>query len=261
MIEADQLATYFGEPHPEINHNVDCKLCPLGRRFENLSVAGAGPKDLSKVRLIIISDHPGYYEVNNGYPLYDNEQDRMPSKAKKGHRKNLADWRNAGNYLRYMLNSLFNLDTYEDTWSTNACKCDRRDSSILESTHLKPCVTQWLSQEFNVLDQYVPSVPILIAGRHAYKSLSILDKSFKAGAPTSLNDARRRTDLYYNNHPVVVTVNPASICRLVLRIENNVGPLLNKKREVKSASFWSPYLPGTPETIFRDDLLCLKPYL
>lgn len=74
----------------EIPFNTHCQNCEIGRFKCNgnnhYAVGGAGPQDLSQVKLIIISDHPGAYEEKYGYPFVHNEVLRQ--EYEKGKRKN-----------------------------------------------------------------------------------------------------------------------------------------------------------------------------
>lgn len=254
--------TYQQQAHPTVPCDKNCKLCPLGKMAENVPIFGAGPDKLEDVKLIIISDHPGYYERKSGFPLYNNDVDRQHKSYGKDATSKILDWRNAGGYMRAFLNENFGLDSYTDTWVTNVVKCDRmKEKTLNESKHIAPCVTQWLIPELNLLDEAVPNAPILIAGTSAYRGFKRVDATLKRTLPNSVHDVRRRTDIRWRNHPVVFTMNPAAVCKLDWRIETSVGLTPTEKYRVLNAQFWHNDLPRSPARVFKDDLLVLKEFL
>jgi uracil-DNA glycosylase len=254
--------TYKGNNHQIINHDSGCKRCSLGCQRDNFAVRGCGPDNLSDVRLIVISDHPGYYERKHGYVMYDNSPSITSNFYGKKKAIQVMDWKNAGGYLRSLLKDNFALDTYTDVWITSAVKCDRlAEKSINESRHVAACVQQWLKPEMEALDEHAPHAPILIAGTHAYRSLKRLDSGLNSSLPNSLNDVRRRDDIKWRDHPVVFTFNPAAVCKLDMRIEDSVGLTETEKYKILAAKFWLHDLPRSPARIFKDDVLLLKEFL
>jgi hypothetical protein len=268
----DLPSAYCNEPHPIIPIDAHCTLCPLGkvRNARNaaqaledkpeysLVVPGAGPDDLSQVRLIVISDFAGHYEASNGQPFFDTHK-HMGATYKKG----LVRPYNAGGYLRMMLGRMYGLDTYNDCWLTNALKCDPGKRKPLINVHVKPCALRWLRLELQHLDEVAPQVPILVAGGTAFESMKLL---YKDQAQTldnfKLNGCRRRTDIRLGKHPAVFTLNPARPARCAPRLETEVryskGQYVVRKNEWINPEL---YLPGSPGYSFVQDLLILREFL
>ncbi len=264
----DLPKTYQRESHSLIRIDPKCEQCELGKRKQRLNsflkanqdahytVGGAGPDDLSKVKLIILSCHPGHSESQerNLYPMVD------LSLQQKERRKGLLRPRNAGGFLRMALNLMFGLDTYTDCWFTNAVKCNPFDQKIIEAKHIKPCVSHWLTSEFNILNEYCPSVPLLVAGTQAFKACKMLYKRELWMQEWGLNGCRRRAGLMLGNRPVVFTENTTKISRAEPRIESEV--VTKDGRVTITRNEWLyPPLPGTPVASFINDLRFLEPLL
>lgn len=255
--------------HPLIKHNPDCAVCALGKNRirhnevhiedekvpTQYSVGGAGPEDLSKVRLIVISDLVGHYECLSNEPMHDIRDDR--DERKRG----LLQALNAGAFMRMSLNLMYKLNTYSDCWITNAIKCNPNQLKPLENNHMRPCASQWLNKELHILDEYVPEVPILCAGSMAFKALCFIYKNESAHlSKIGHNNCRRRKDLKIGSHPLVVTFNPAVAARSMPKIETEI-------KETKSGihpcrnEWLFPQLPGSPVDKFIKDLYPLAQYI
>lgn len=259
--------SYLNNYHPVIKQDYDCAVCALGKNrirhnkehaeednFRPQScIGGAGPEDLTEVRLIVISDYPGHYETLHDEPMHDISRDREARK------KGLLQSVNAGALLRMTLNLMYGLDTYEDCWITNAIKCNPNQLKAQENPHLRPCIAQWLNSELLTLSDYVPSAPILVAGKMAFKGVCRLYAA-KQLEDIGLNNCRRRTDLKLGEHPLVVTFNPAIAARSMPKIETKVSE--KKGYTFVNENEWLfPLLPGSPMDNFIKDLHPLAPYL
>lgn len=255
--------------HPLIKHNINCELCALGKNRirhnevhiedENVptqySVGGAGPDDLSKIKLIVISDLVGHYECMSNEPMHDISQDREERK------RGLLQPLNAGAFMRMSLSLMYGLDTYNDCYITNAIKCNPNQLKPLENTHMRPCASAWLNSELHILDKYAPEVPILCAGSMAFKALCFIykDEAKRIGA-IKHNNCRRRKDLKLGGHPLVVTFNPAVAARSMPKIETTVKE--TKSGITPTRNEWLfPQLPGSPVDRFIKDLYPLAQYL
>ena len=244
----DNISTYKNKAHPLIEFNTTCQDCSLGNTNKlnyTKAVRGAGPDDLTKVKLIVISDHPGFYECKSKYPFFDNQLATKPEER--------SEWLNAGALLRRSLNKLFNLDTYTDCWLTNVIKCEPGHNTM-SSDHLKVC-SKHLVNELHYLNMYCPTAPILIAGNKAFKSF----KSLVPGVineKSTLQELRRRSDLYYKNHHLCFTMNPAAISKCEFRVEKEVYYYNN---DVFVADYQSyPILVGSPIWMWLEDLKILS---
>jgi hypothetical protein len=255
--------------HPLIRHNPDCVACALGKNRVRhnevhkddekvplqFSVGGAGPDDLTKVKLIVVSDLVGHYECLSNEPMHDVSGDREERK------RGLLQPLNAGAFLRMSLNLMYGLDTYSDCYITNAVKCNPNQLKPLENPHMRPCASTWLDTEFHILDEYVPDVPILCAGSLAFKALCYIFKNeSKQLLEIKHNNCRRRKDLKLGDHPLVVTFNPAVAARSMPKIETAVKE--TKVGITPTRNEWLfPQLPGSPVDRFIKDLYPLAPYL
>ena len=266
----DLPRTYQREQHPLIECSYTCDHCELGKRKQRLNqfpmrpkdprhftVPGAGPDDLSKVRLIILSDHSGHYESNekNIHPMVDmslQQNERV---------KGILKPRNAGAFLRMALNLMFGLDTYHDCWITNAVKCNPFDQKIIESRHIKPCVSQWLTSEFLVLQEHCPDAPLLVAGTQAFRACKLMFKQErKLLKEYGLNGCRRRGNITLGGRPAIFTENPSKIARAEPRIESSIS-VKDGVTTVDRNEWLYPPLPGSPVASFINDLKFLEPFL
>lgn len=271
MQSLDKLPkTYKREEHDLIKVNSDCSRCELGKRMQrhnqtlrsdkedrHYTVGGAGPDDLSKVRLIILSDHPGHFESaeRNLYPMVDR------SLQQSERRKGLLKPRNAGGFMRMALNLMYGLDTYTDCWFTNAVKCNPFDQKIIESKHIKPCVSRWMASEFDILAEKCPDAPLLVAGTQAFRACKMLFRQEKRWLDSlGLNGCRRRGDLTLGGRPTVFSENSAKICRAEPRIESEVKTVKGLTVIAKNEWLYPP-LPGSPVASFINDLSFLEPFL
>lgn len=260
-------STYTGLEHPLIKQDLNCVGCKLGQvreaRNKKLEkdervkhcVRGAGPDDLTKVKLILISDYPGHYEEAHGYPQLDITLTR--EKYKNG----LLQARNSGAFIRMALNRMYGLDTYTDMWITNAVRCNPNQLKVIENTHIKPCVSLWLSPELSLLDEYCPNAPILVAGQHAFRAVKL---AFKREAPVlnelGLNGCRRRDDIRLGGRPAVFAPNPVRAARSEFRIETQVMNLDSKWR-VTGNRWLYPAPIGSPVHSLIEDLKFLRKFL
>lgn len=235
----------------ELRFNKKCNACGLATGKAVCS--SIGNQDLTKMKLVVVSDYPGHYEETFSYCMYSNEDRR---KGKRGSNKG---WPNAGNYIRDYITREFGLDTYEEVYFTNAVKCNPRKDKPDISRHIKKCYSLWLSNEFILIDRVNPTVPVLVLGDTAFKCFG---KVIKNGPFTSLGkspkmkDARRKI-FYYNSHPLAVTVNPAAVASSSYRLERS---------EVSSTTsmvyYWElPPLVGSPQWHYNKDLEVIKPYV
>lgn len=260
--------TYKKVGHDLIKHDQNCQKCPLGvtrawlnkqldpldTRKTQLSVGGAGPIDLTKVKLILISDYPGHYEALNGYPQFD------ACAGKEERRDGILIPHNSGAFIRMTLNAMYGLNTYDDMWITNAVKCNPMKTKVVESRHLKPCIAAWLRSEFLILDEHCPNVPILVAGLHAFRAVKVLYKT-DASLLESLgfNGCRRRGDIKLGTHPAVFCPNPARAARSEARIETQV--MYKEGYFYPSRNQWLPPIVGGPVWSILQDLRFLKPFI
>lgn len=243
------------EYHPFIKFSRTCTACYLGEGF---AVGGAGPDDLTDVKLIVVSDHIGAYERKVDYPFYDNDSDRQP-RRQRNRRQTVLGFRNAGSMLRYVLSAQFGLDTYNEVYLTNAIKCEPTKQKADEK-HAKVCVRTWLLNEFATLDLYAPTAPVLIAGNMAFRGLKYLQPELANSLGKSLHVCRRTNHHRLNDHPLVFTVNPAVPARAEFRIERQVSVNSANKYQVDSVEVLSP-LPGSPVWAFYQDIELLRPFL
>lgn len=244
-------ATYRGEPHALIPFDRNCQNCDLHSSEANQCVGGAGPDDLNQVKLILVSDYIGHYEKQMGFPMATNEEKRQESKSPVKPR------RNAGGMMRLLLDLAFGLDTYNEVWTTNALKCDPGKKDY--SKAIASCSLKWLQQELLVLDQFVPAVPILAAGKVAHAAISLLYP--EANLPNSLQDCRRRGDLRAGDHPLCFTSNPAGAAKSEPRLVTRVGRTKSGKAKVLECHDWWPPLEGSPIWHTCQDLRLLVDYL
>lgn len=249
--------TYEGEPHPDIHFDSDCRACGLCKGTEGQAVGGAGPDDLSKVRLIVISDHPGYYEVENGYPFYPNDKERANPRG-------LPKFLSAGAYLRRVLYRNLGIDSWSEAWLTNAVKCNpqnKKDSITIKDSFTKECVRLWLSPELITLHEISPNVPVLVLGRHALNAVKYVDPPLKKTLGNKLKKLTREVHTLWESHPLVFSVNPAAAADAEFRMEQERGYYMKDNlRKIKSIRTFPP-LVGSPQWIFEKDLDILKPLL
>lgn len=201
---------------PPVPIDKECKGCSLTC---DASIAGRGPTDPADVKLIVISDYPGAYESEFGWPQVPNDwvQSQRQKKAK------LQQPPNSGAFLRALLHRKYGLDTFTDTWITNALRCNPNfngRTGKATDRNLGNCTSMWGHQEFVWLDHAVPTVPILAAGAWALKLVKLLYRDL---APTGTVDSLLRyPGLMAGRHPLVVTYNPASYARSYSQIETSV---------------------------------------
>jgi hypothetical protein len=242
--------------HPFIKGDRTCRDCTLGK---GCCIPGAGPDDLREIRLVVLSDHPGYFEQQVGYPMYDNAEERKPKYNRKTGKTSLEGWKNAGGLIRSTLEFMYGLDTYRQVWMTNALKCDPEKEKVKDK-HLKACAFKWLQNELLTIDSFQPEVPILIAGNDAFKSLTYLDKELGNKLGTGLRQHRRTSNQRWRGHPLIFTYNPAAVARSEARIETEIGLTLNQTYKVNKVQAL-PTTIGSPLWMFLRDLEMLEPFL
>lgn len=250
------IDSYRKLPHPLIPFDRNCHDCTLGAGntpTKTKCVGGAGPNDLTLVRLIVISDYPGFYEVSSAHqhPFVNNQ---IRNKNDTDDKRN--EWLNAGALLRSCLVNMFKLNTYNDCYMTNVIKCDP-NKNIVTANHLKVC-SKYIKEELNQLDLYCPKAPILIAGTKAFKSLKQLMPDLMS-TNYGLQDCRRRDGLFYNDHPLVFTMNPAACSKATMRIETEVYTYDELVYVPTYTNY--PILEGNPINVFCRDIELLNKYL
>lgn len=229
---------------PNLNFNTSCTNCSLST---GKAVGGVGPSDLSRVKLIVISDHPNSQDEKDLTPF--SPASRMPPHYSQSR---IIKWHNSGGFIRSELHRLFKLES-EDCYFTYAVKCNPRNSKA-NAKHFKQCSATWLTQELSLLNQFSSHCPILVAGREALQTIQFARPSL-AKLGSSIRTLRRSSSYFLDDHPLVFTINPLLAASSVPRFENHiVGISVNSIKEL-------PYLPGSPNQIFVDDLLVLKSFL
>ncbi|EKQ70447.1 uracil-DNA glycosylase [Leptolyngbyaceae cyanobacterium JSC-12] len=257
MISLPTAYELGSDKHPLISFDRSCKKCPLSCKE---AVAGGGPDELTDVKLIVVSDHPGAYEIQVNHPFFDNDGKRASKINKKTGRKTPEGFRNAGSMLRHTLKTMFGLDTYTDIWCTNIIKCDPKATKPQEA-HAKACANAWFKKELATLDQFVPEVPILIAGTLAFKGIVACFPELKRSLPNSLNDCRRTNHYRLGDHPLIFTFNPAPVARSEFRIETSVTLDSDDTYLVEAVRVIEPPIIGSPVWHFRKDLEPLRNFL
>lgn len=250
-------ATYQGEQHPDITFDSHCQSCGLCKGTEGSAVGGAGPDNLANVRLIVISDHPGYYEMGNGFPFYPNDKERSSARG-------LPKFLSAGAYIRRVLYRNLGVDSWNETWMTNAVKCNpqhKKDSITIKDSFLKECSRLWLNPELYTLHSYNPNTPVLVLGRHALTAIKYIDPPLKNVLGNSLKKLTREVYYLWDTHPLVFGLNPAAAADAEFRMEVERGYYMkNGIRKIKSIRSFPP-LVGSPQWMFEKDLEILKQLL
>lgn len=260
--------SYQRLPHPLMQFDSGCTECALGhtREYYNeqeedeskrkYAVGGAGPDDLTKVKLICVSDHISHYEAQESYPFVSTIE-LHGERTKNG----LLRPNNAGSFLRMALNMMFDLDTYNDVWMTNALKCDPGKNKPKFNQHVKPCALHWLQTELQILDEHAPNTPLLIAGGTAFEAMKLLyPEQARMLTTLKLNGCRRRDDIRLGNRPAVFTLNPSRPSRCEPRLESRVAYVKGQYR-IKRNEWLYPPLKGSPVYSFIEDLKFLAPFL
>lgn len=230
--------------------NKDCRNCSLS----NGAIAGIGPDDLTKVRLIVIGDYPGKMEKEVDVPFTSNDSQRIPRRLKSGVTSMLKP-RNGGSLMRMMLNNM-GIDPYTECWFTYAIKCNPAQNKPKEK-QAKTCVKSWLIEELSMLDKYCPTVPILIAGNVAFKSLSLTFRDSDIYKKT-LKDCRRTNKYKLFSHPLFFTFSPGSVCRSEWGVEDTC--IIYKNRVQVTSKEILPSLPLSPMYIYQKDMDVLDEY-
>lgn len=249
--------TYIGEEHPIINFDKNCTACNLCKGTEGRAVGGAGPDNLENVKLIVFSDHPGHYEVEHGYPFYDNDTERANAKR-------LPKFYSAGAYIRKVLYRNLGIDSWSEVWSTNVTKCNNqngKDTVTIKDSYIKECVRKWLNNEIATLHEYNTQTPILALGRHTLTAVKYLDSSLGKELGNSLKKQTRQVYYLWGSHPLVFSVNPAAVADAEFRQETERGYYMkNDIKKINSIQKFPP-LFGSPQWIFDRDIETIKPFI
>jgi uracil-DNA glycosylase family 4 len=234
----------------------ECKACPVSN---GKAVPGAGPDDLSKVKLIVISDHAGHYEEEVGQPFVSNDAKRMTKRLRNG-KVSLEKPRNAGSILRLCLNEI-GLNPNRDVWLTNVMKCNPQQFKPTEKD-AKTCTRKWLDTELTTLDKYVPNAPILIAGNLAFKTIANVYKADCTYATQNLKmkNCWKTTGHKLMSHPLFFTANPAAVAKCEWGYERTVMQH-NDGTVSPTSKGVLPALPLSPLWTFKKDLEMVRQYL
>lgn len=215
-----------------------CSRCSLSMG----NAVGWFPKTItSDIKLITISDYPGYYEVESGIPLTSNQNRRWKSNT---------DWLNAGALFRKIMEERYCLDVNKEVYITNAIKCDPRGRTIGQ-VEKRTCFYTWLSQEMKILDEYLPEVPLLIAGQVALEAVAFLYK-----VEGSLNQLRGKVHKLPTGRPAVYTFNPVIAARGMVRLATG----FTEANQVSSVRTWMPPVLGSPLWFLLKDLEVLDEF-
>lgn len=239
----------------EINRK--CNKCNLST---GKAVCGQSTVPFNQVKLIVISSYPGKAEENMNMSL-----------APDTGRRSYTGQKPAGVFFRESLKFLFDScdripDLYKPfekfVYFTNSIKCKKTDITVVDK-HRQICKSTWLDKELLLFNPYTP---ILLAGSDPVKSL--------LGSTESVYNNRNK-NLFYQNHPVVVSENPINIEKgMLYQLKatyedtfNNVKTILNTKMEdrkkdellnqIVKTKLVSP-LYGMSTYFFKEDMLNLK---
>ena len=177
----------------KIEFNKACTNCKLS---SGRAIPGQSLESFEDVKLIIIKDCPNKSEEYNNYAFVDQKR-RFDFQS-------LTKEMSHGEFMRMSLHYQFDKDKdipsnykpFEDfVYFTYSVKCNRKDKTI-EDVHRRKCKETWLFKELSHLPK---DVPILVCGNHPVKSL--------LGKGEGVWDNRGK-ELYYQNHPLVVTMDP-----------------------------------------------------
>lgn len=241
---------YFTGSHPDLPFDRSCKDCTLNNLHHNppqLAVSSTAPDDLSNVKLIVVSDYPGAYEIEMGFMMVDNnciDRNTQPP--------------NAGASIRWLLRDMFGLDTYHDVFWSNAVHCARGEGEVHDS-QVSVCAKRWLRPEFEKLGFYAPDAPVLIAGSKAYKACKAVDPATWAKCKGDVHSYRRQVN-YLLGRPAIFTINPAPLGRSIPYLEQGVQAR-QTGGYMTTGTYRFPLLPGSAEWHLRNDLEFLRPFL
>jgi hypothetical protein len=260
-LNSTQASCYYSKVSPLPGFDNSCKQCSLGK---GKSIGPTGPDDLSKVKLIVVSEHPGHYETDLGFNQVPNS---FVNAKKKNRSDRLPPTMNGGELIRRAVQELFNLSHENQVWWTNALKCDpaQHTSSVSKTKHIYKCAGWWLVGEFYLLDKFAPGVPVILCGTKSLNAIEFLYPEIKSQVEkVDLKHTRRRKDLTLGltNRPVAVTFNPASPAKGHSRIETRV--VVNRQSgalEVSSVKDWQPIVLGSPLWHFIKDIQWLKHFI
>lgn len=253
-----------GEGHPADGHFTrSCSACKLST---GEAVSYAAPDDLSKVKLIVISDYPGAYETEFNWPQVPNISVVVPSRRR---RTQLSPFRNSGQLLREVIGEQFGICPWGEVYYTNAIKCDPNHKGQVKAVsvkHLKTCSSLWLEKELKLLDEVVPSAPMIVGGAKAVDCVALCyPEATYSVSKWSIKGLRGKRDLEVGGRKTAVTFNPALIARNEMRIEEDVTIDRRKRqRVVTNVTWWSQkyeVMLGTPLWHFIKDISWLKEYI
>jgi hypothetical protein len=205
-----------------------CKRCNLST---GQSIFGQAEVPLDDVCLAVISAYPGKEELKQNISL---------APIEKGF--------NAGKFFRLSISATFDNDdripeTYKPfikkVFITNAIKCSPAKGGV-KPPNIAKC-RDWLEMEMRSLP---PNVPILLAASEAVKSI--------LGSDQGLYTNRRKTELTWEGHPLVVTFNPIEPLRYAL--ETQVG-------DSDKFTFWKPVPYGEMRWHYMNDLELIKTFV
>ena len=158
---------------------------------------------------------------------------------------------------------LFGICSWSEVYFTNALKCQTNQRPVKKLQHTVPCVTKWLQHEIEILFDVLPvRVPVVIAGSKALEGMLFLYPELRSqlGDRPSLRSCRRNKTLRLQGHPVAVTYNPASVCKLEMRDITEMI-FVKGQKTVRSTKGW-PTLPLLcPYSLMIKDLLWLEEYI
>ena len=236
---------------PIVDTNCDACAISTGK-----AISGAGPLDLSKIKLVIVSDTMSYYDEEEGKAFVSNDKYRKPRRLKSG-KLTIEKPRNGASFMRYELQKL-GLDPDIDCWMTNIIKC-HPGKVRPKDKEAKQCARKWFADELTILGLYNPTVPILIAGNIAFKAIKNIyrDCSF---APYNLKQCFRTDHHTLINHPVFFTANPATVSSTEWSVEDTVMIDQNNRAEVVSKKTITPPI-FSPIWIYEKDLEPLDKFL
>jgi hypothetical protein len=247
---------YRNEPHPLIPFDRSCEACTLSC---GKAVPGAGPADLSKVKLIVLSDYPGPYEQQYGWPQVPAPYVRYEEdKAKQKRRRVKFPWKNSGEFLRLILKEELGLDPWEEVFYTNGVQCSPfrgKEKININLTHIRPCVNRHVRKMIEALDDNCPYAPIVVAGgKAALPAFNLLyDTKFK-----SIQSMLHVKDVIVEERRVAFTNNPAAVAKGEARL---ISSMVTSNGVFQPSKVRPWKLLGTPQWHFVNSIKWLEDYL
>jgi len=256
--------SYSNSGHELLNFDRLCNVCSLECTE---AVGGCGPDDLSKVKLIFISDYPGGLETQYGFPQCPITYHEQRLNKKK---REVLLFRNSGQLIRELIPGLFDLCSWSEVYMTNVVKCQptykNRNINITEKRHIYPCLDKWFKKEWELFEEYCPNVPIIVAGSTAIKGMfrmfpELYSQVTLIKEPT-LKDLRRLKNIKLKNHNIAFTFNPAQLSKLEPREIKSTS--INRKTfamTVTKTEAWTSYPMGSPYWNFIKDINWLREHI